>query len=104
VTAAAGYGDHRRRCRERVTPSYRPGGTKVSSRRDVRHCRADPFNRCTARVTANRPAARHARLRLIAAMSAASSGSPFAFLQRCLLATNVFVTDDGHCRAHLLAI
>jgi len=55
-------------------------------------------------VTANRPAARHARPRLIAVMSAASSGSPFAFLQRCLLATNVFSTDDGHCRAHRLAI
>ena len=92
------------RVAERVAPSGCPGGTKVGSRRDVRHCRADPLDRCTAPVTANRPAARHARLRLIAAMSAANSGSPFAFLQRCLLATNVFVTDDGHCRAHRLAI
>ena len=71
----------------------------MGSRRDVRHCRADRLDGCTARVTANRPATRHARLRLIAAMSTLSSGSPFAFLQRCLLATNVFVTDDGHYRA-----
>jgi hypothetical protein len=28
---------------------------------------------------------------------------PLVF-QRCLLATNVFVTDDGHCRAHRISL
>jgi hypothetical protein len=56
--------------------------TNVSSGQDLGHCRAESLDRCTTQVTQNRP----------------------LVFQRCLLATNVFSTDDGHCRAHRLAI
>jgi hypothetical protein len=56
--------------------------TNVSSGQDLGHCRAESLDRCTTQVTQNRP----------------------LVFQRCLLATNVFVTDDGHCCAHRISL
>jgi len=68
-------------------------GGLVRIERDLGHYRARPVGRCTRRVTAERrPTAMPPCIRW-------SRQSSLAFLERCLLASNVFVTDDGVCRA-----